>query len=508
MSIERNEPINFHAQGTLDAVTRWIATHPEGIAEWFKNVRRQYQVDRANVAEEHRTAVLLLKDARGGSSARIGVLDVGGATLEDVTAWSTWDDPEASHRGSGIQEEQTQGNGGKAYMYRLFTGTARILGVRERRRNCKGFEGPAGSVERGTPGWVPNVVEGREVEISSLEGELRDALKPYDSPIEDLPTRVLAAIRARQSFTLVEGECPIDLYKGRIDVEDLLAKVVRQEQSTLCFEQVDFFAMHNGRLVNDGKKLVLPAITPYPGFDAPAVYEIPEQLPLENGQHVSSTEAGTRPRGRLTLHTSAENMQAAWKNLRPRWQIAYRTVHQMIGAKGIPEIVGPLPGAQYVYGTVELPALEPAYVEHGRRRPKPGPLVEAIDRFVGEKIREIARQINERRQAKLDEHSLDEVLEENRKLDEFKNRFLPSYGDGSGGGGTNGTGPGSGTGGSSTDWGTEPDALEYEMPEDGIQIGKGISVSLRAILEREYVLNASDVIFYLTQPCVRHRVTA
>ena len=67
MSIERNEPINFHAQGTLDAVTRWIATHPEGIAEWFKNVRRQYQVDRANVAEEHRTAVLLLKDARGGT---------------------------------------------------------------------------------------------------------------------------------------------------------------------------------------------------------------------------------------------------------------------------------------------------------------------------------------------------------------------------------------------------------------------------------------------------------
>ena len=105
MSIERNEPINFHAQGTLDAVTRWIATHPEGIAEWFKNVRRQYQVDRANVAEEHRTAVLLLKDARGGSSARIGVLDVGGATLEDVTAWSTWDDPEASHRGSGIQDD-------------------------------------------------------------------------------------------------------------------------------------------------------------------------------------------------------------------------------------------------------------------------------------------------------------------------------------------------------------------------------------------------------------------
>src|SRR5271157_5143559 len=483
MSIERNEPINFHPKGTLDAVTRWIATHPEGIAEWFKNVRRQYQVDRANVAEEQRTAVLLLRDERAGHPARIGVLDVGGATLVDVTAWSTWDDPEASHRGSGLQEEQTQGNGGKAYMYRLFSGTSRILGVRDRRRNCKGFEGPSGSVERGTPGWIPNLAEGREVEISSLDGELRNALKPYDISVEDLPTRVLAAIKARGSFTLVEGEGPAELYKGRIDVEDLLAKVVRQEQSMLCFEQVDFFAMHNGRLMNEEKKLLLPAITPYPGFDGPTVYEIPDQLPLENGQSVSSTEGGTRPRGRLTLHTSAENMPAAYKNLRPRWQIIYRTAHQMIGAKPVSEIVGPAPGAQYIYGTIELPALEPAYVEHGRRRPKPGPLVEAIDRFAAEKIREIAHQINERRQAKLDEHSLDEVLKENRKLDEFKNRFLPSHGDGSGGFGNTGTGPGRDGGGGPIEWGTEVDALEYQAPEGGIQIGTGIAISLRAILE-------------------------
>src|SRR6267154_4899065 len=59
MSIERNEPIHFHEQGTLEAVTRWIATHHDGIAEWLKNVRRQYQVDRANVAENHRVAALL-----------------------------------------------------------------------------------------------------------------------------------------------------------------------------------------------------------------------------------------------------------------------------------------------------------------------------------------------------------------------------------------------------------------------------------------------------------------
>ena len=76
-----------------------------------------------------------------GVHPRIGVLDVGGATLEDVTPWSVWQDTSASHRGSGLQEEETQGNGGKAYMYRLFAGPAHILGVRDRRRNAKGFDG-------------------------------------------------------------------------------------------------------------------------------------------------------------------------------------------------------------------------------------------------------------------------------------------------------------------------------------------------------------------------------
>src|SRR5438067_12714434 len=100
MSIERNESIRFHEKGTLDASTRWIASHHDGIAEWFKNVRRQYQVDRANVALEDRVAILLLKEAKEGKAARIAVLDVGGATLEDVTAWSLWNWPDASHRGS------------------------------------------------------------------------------------------------------------------------------------------------------------------------------------------------------------------------------------------------------------------------------------------------------------------------------------------------------------------------------------------------------------------------
>jgi hypothetical protein len=486
MSIERSETIRFHEQGTLNAVTRWIATHPEGIAEWFKNVRRQYQVDRADVADESRTAVLLLQDARGEKPARIGVLDVGGATLEDVTAWSTWQDPEASRRASQLQEEETQGNGGKAYMYRLFDGLTRILGVKDGRRNCKGFEGPPGSVERGTPGWIPNAAEGRDVEISFWKVELREALASYGVTFNDLPEAVRDALDARQAFTLVEGEKPYDLYKGRIDADDLVEKLVRHEQSTLCLEQVTFYAFHNGRVMNNGKRLMLPAITPWPALDSPLVFEVAEQLPLDNGQMISTTEGGTRERGRLVLHTSAENMPAAYKNLKPRWQVIYRTKHQMIGTRPISEFFATYPpGAQYVYGTLELAALEPAYVEHGRRRPKPGPLVEAVDRFISEKIREIAQQINAKRQQNLDERALDQVQEENRKLNDFKNQFLPNDGGGEGNGaaGNEGNGPGRGGGDGNTEWGEVPDALEHVAPEGGLRIGTGVVVPLRALLK-------------------------
>jgi hypothetical protein len=482
MTIERNERIRFHEQGTLDAVTRWISSHGDGLAEWFKNVRRQYQADRANVADGHRVAVLLMADQRDGKPARIGLLDVGGGTLEDVTAWSTWQDPEASRRGSALDEEATQGNGGKAYMFRFFTGVARILGIRDRRRNCKGFEGAAGSVERGTPGWIPTLAAGREVEISSCEAELRQALVPYRITQDDLPERVAAAIQARQAFTLVEGEGPTGFYKGRIDAEDLIQRVVRHEQSTLCLEQVDFFAIHNGDILNDGKRLSLPAITPYPGLDSPVVYEIPDDLPLPDGQLVSATEGGKRERGRLTLHTSSENMQAAWRVLRPRWQIVYRTKHQMIGAKPVPEVAITTPGSQFVYGTAELPALEPAYVEHGRRRPKPGPLLEALDYFIAQKVRELAQKINASRQEKQDERELDEVFHENQKLDEFKNRFLPEYGAGDGGSGDDGKGPRRRGGGGDTQWGNVPDSIDLSVWEDGIQLGRGLSLPLRSLL--------------------------
>jgi hypothetical protein len=492
--IERTEDIRFHEEGTLRAVTRWVTGHDEGISELFKNVRRAYQADRLDVADEHRAAVLLIKDGdpRRGLPAFVGVLDVGGATLDDAEAWSVWDDPDASGRGSDLREEETQGNGGKAYLYAWFTGQCRILGVSSGRRNCKGFEGPHGSVERGTPGWIPSVAEGREVDIVSLDAELRAAVEPYGVTPADLPEQVLDAIQAREAFTLVEGTGAMRLYKDRFDVEDLVVKVLRHEQMTLVLDQVAVYGLHNGGPIYDGKPLQLPSITPYPGLEAPQIFAIPELLELTNGEKVSTTESGVKPAGRLLLYTSRDNMHAAYRNLRPRWRVSYRTSHQMIGSKSVGELVPGASGGVYIYGRLELPALEPGYVETGRKRPKDGPLVEALDRFVGEKIRELAKKINDLRKQELDEASLDEIHDENRRLDRFKNSFLPSDRGIGGSGDEQDQDEGIDTPLVIVDRqsGTEPYQLVYALPEDGILIAKGIQAHMPYVLHAKVVDDA------------------
>jgi hypothetical protein len=493
MAIERDSSIRFDPGGTLSSVTRWITNHDEGVAEWLKNARRAYQVDRANVEEKHRSAVLLLGDAHDGSPARIGVLDAGGATLEDVTAWSTWQDPSASGRGSALAaEEATQGNGGKAYMYRLFEGPARILGVRDRRLNCKGFEGPRGSLDRGRPGFVPSKASAEDLPNVSWEAMLGQALKPYDVTLEELPTDFQEAVRTRQAFTLVEGVEPVGLYKGRID-EDMVQRVLRHDQATLAVQQVRLYAFHNGRAMNGGKPLELEPIAAYPGFEQPLVHEVPEELPDSSGNAQSTTLAGQHMGGRLILYTSQDNMPNAYKKLKPRWKVTYRTATQMIGSKPVSELVPTTPGSQHVYATVELAALEPDYVDLGRKRPNDGPLIQALDLFISEKIRALAKEISDRKRQELDEQKLDEVHQENRVLNSFKNQFLPSGGIGSNGG------PGDGGSGPfpppppppPREYGEVPDSIIFEWGGgDGLRIGKDVTLNIASILKPR-ILDAS-----------------
>jgi hypothetical protein len=470
MSIERDSHIEFDPDGTLKATTNWIGKHDEGLAELLKNVYYAYLPNRANVDVAHHIAAVLLVDSDGQSPARIGVLDCGGATLEDLKRWSVWQDQHAS-----LAEGVTQGNGGKAYLFRMFTGEGRLLGVKDGKRNCKGFEGLTGSKERGTPGFMPNVAVGCQAPVSALVAELDEVLSPYKLSHSDLPKPLFSAIQHRNAFTIAEGVAPKDLSRGKIQADELIQGTLLREQASLPVEQIQIYAIHNGTVLNARKPLELDAIVPFTGFEKSRIFEIPERLSDLDGSFQSTTLEGQKLPGRLILQTSKDNMETNWRRLRPRWKVRYLTHPQHpIGSKPVAELIPTTPGSVYVYATVELPALDPDYVIVGRARPGDGPLMRALDKFVAEKLRELANEIHATRRHERDQKGLEAIQRDNQRLDRWKNQFLPNGHIGEGGV------KGNGTGGEDHDptpprkYGDVPAAIEIEHSNDTLKVGKGV----------------------------------
>lgn len=486
--IERDSKIHLHIQGTLKSVTRWINTHEDGIAEWLKNIRRAYLPDRANVDTSDWVAVLLLKDKTPTSESRIGLLDVGGLTLEDIEKWSYWLDPEASERGSTQKRiEETQGNGGKAYMYNMFTGPTRIFGVRDNIRNCKGFVGENDTEERGTPGFIPNIAKGKNAKSKSFWDEISNVLEYYGLDYHDLPTPVKSALEKREAFTLVEGVKP-KRYKEEIFADDLLEKIKKCPQALLPLEQLEIFIFHNGKKLKNGKPLKIDPLEPRPGFDAPRVIEIPESLSDDRNIFQSTTAGGKKPKGKLTIYTSLKDLSRRFKV--HRWNVLYKTSTEIVGKMSVGEIIPPgVPASQFLYAEVELDALSPDYVDLGRSRPNSGPLLTALNIFISEKICELAEEIHEKRMKEWDEKALDELHEENKILDKWKNKYFSELAEGMSGLGMTGEEEGPGTGPKKTkrrrtyDLGIIPAKIDLRGDKEKLYLGRGVKIHLSAVLK-------------------------
>jgi len=485
----------IHDLGTLHQFTRWISSHEQGIAEWFKNVRLAYQEGRANVKPHNRTAVLLLKDADKNTPSQIGLLDVGGFTFEDVKSWSVWNDPEASSRGSKRTEE-TQGNGGKAYSYKMFRGPSYILGVKEKLKNQVGFIGESNSLERGLPRYYPaserevwqsknklnSNQDEKDIPIEDWNEEIVKELIPFKTGFYNLPKEMKDSITRRKAFTITVGIDAIDWGGGVSNVKQLIKQILHNAQSQRAIQQVKFYVIHNGKLLFKGEPLELEKIEPYKGFEGPFEYPIPEILLAPDGNQINTTKSssGKHPLGKITLFTSKESMESSWKLLKPRWTVLYRTSYEDVGQKSISEIVPTTPGSHYIYATVDLDALSPDSVDAGRKRPNDTRLVLATDKFLAEKIIELAKKINELQKQEVSESILEEIEKENEFLNRIKNKFLPPEG-GFGLGDTSGEGEGKKKKShGAIEYGVTP--KEIKVTTFSLKIAEGVSNNLISIL--------------------------
>lgn len=491
-SVER---LPIHDLGTLRGLTRWIGSHVEGVAEWIKNVGLAYQEGRANVKPEHRCAVLLFKDSDKKNPSRIGVLDVGGLSFEDVKSWSVWNDPDAASRG-GPKHEETQGNGGKAYSYQMFCGPSYMLGVQEKKQNQVGFIGKHNSLERGFPRYYPateNVVwqkgdklnpgrDERDIQIDNWQDMLVSELVPFKSGLYNLPSEVIDALKERESFTIAVGENAIEWSDGVSNVKNFIKQLLLHSQSQRAVQQVNFYVIHNGKILFNGKPLKLEDIEPFPSFEGPFEYQIPEILLASDGHQVNTKKSSTgkHPQGKITIYTSKISMEASYKTLKPRWIVNYRTQYENVGQKYISEIVPGTPGSHYIYATVDLDSLNPDSVDSGRKRPNDTRLVSAVDLYLAEKITEIATRISALERQDVSKKVLKKIEKEHEFLNKLKNEFLPPEGGLEFG---KKSGEGKGKGGKNQQgfkYGSIPSTIK--LATNSLKMAQGVTINLTSIL--------------------------
>lgn len=121
-------------------------------------------------AIDHRVALILLQDATGSKSARIGALDTAGASL-------------------------------KAYMYRLFADPARIFGVRDMKKTTKTAKQLIARVDAAKKAGLPMTVENlKKLDYVRAEGDGWDLPIPAVKCLPQKPQRNNA-----RSFTRNEG---------------------------------------------------------------------------------------------------------------------------------------------------------------------------------------------------------------------------------------------------------------------------------------------------------------
>jgi hypothetical protein len=398
------------------------------LPEWIKNSSDMYA--RRNAAPDESVIVALLGDAKAGTAmARVGCLDFGGMSTQDIeTRFRQWADPNASAGGEKV--EGGHGNGGKCYMAQLFSSHALIHTVQAGRGNRYGFK--AGSF---IPGYFPSKAEGRGFVVADAEAELNAALKPFGIGLADLPEASQAAFAKSGNFTLVMGVGAKHLNKGKIPAAKWVEALEGHQQMIRSIDRNEIYVLHNGKVLPNADPLDLPEIPPIAGAAAPRVIQIPDKLidPKTDEEVATGAEAGT---SRLVLKTSEVSMR--W-SLKGRHTINGWTHDE--GSTGYWEVptLTKVAYSEKIYGDVFLDALT-EYKQNDRRNHSEAPLTRALQQWITDQIEEYASEFVKLDKLQSTEEEKNDLSRLNEQLNDWKNKFLQEQFGGLGVTGSGGSG--------------------------------------------------------------------
>ena len=423
--------VKVHEEGAIRLICAGFQSHEAGLPELLKNSSDAYA--REDTAEDKRSIVVIVNNARGGAPASISCLDFVGmnsAVIENN--FRHWADPNAA-RGIDptIAVQGGHGNGGKCYLTQMFDDHAFIHTVKAGKGNRYGVKGKSIHF-----GYIPDRKKGRDFPVDDLNAQLEKALVDTGCSLGTIWKVARDALRECNGFTIVTGVGPRG-YREKLPVKAIIENLQEHTQMIHTLELCNVFIVINGKLFKRGESLTLRKIKPMDG-EKPRIIQIPETLVDENtGEEISTTNNGELPEGHLVLYTSQRSMRYTKKG---RHNVIYKAQSGYIGYTQVLEFDVISSYASYLYGECELMALE-QYKQNDRINLTDSPLTRAVYRFISDQIQEYAEVFEARDHRKSGHEEKNVITAMNEALDQWKNRFLNEVMQGMWGGGGQGRTP-------------------------------------------------------------------
>lgn len=272
------DEIPIDAEATLDQLTGRFRSLRDGLPELVKNSKDQYS--RLGVMDkEDRQIVVVLNTVE----RTLAVVDFAGAPAENFKGWSKWSDLTAGKLDLAADIEAGHGNGGKAFMVRGATKKAFLESCHLGKRTRKGFANDQDG-RRYKPGFgVLDGVHLDDVKEDNPAACLSDTLLGLGMDISNLPQVAQDLFKKRNSYTIAVLE-KIREWEGwkkqklkSVAGSSVVEIIGGHGQTAMTIETCHVWVVADGIVVGGGS--VEPnQIEPYPGFEEPREFPIPDVL--------------------------------------------------------------------------------------------------------------------------------------------------------------------------------------------------------------------------------------
>jgi hypothetical protein len=426
MRFEKDDSgIRVHERGVIAQLCSLFRSHEGGLPEWFKNASTAYARD--NVPTEYRVLTLFFGQTRE-DVPYIALLDHVGMTVEDIEQrFADWGNPEAHLGEDEVADEVLEGghgNGGKCYMTQMFEEASFLHTVRNGRGCRYGFMG-----DDPHPGYFPDKKSGRGFPVSTATAQLKSVLDELGVDFKRLPEEARTAAAARQGFTLVVGLRPKH-FAGRDARVKLVDDVLGHAQMQITTQRNHIHVVVDGRPLPNYSPIRLPEIEPHEYAPEPKLITVPDEVRDPITDQMCRTRAPGADQGQLILRTSKTSMR---RSLKTRHHITFIAHGRPVGFFRMENISRSI-WVDRMYGQCRLEDLA-GYETPDRSHLAEAPLTRALQDWVRTQVLEYEAEFKQRDRLETSQEQRSKLLELNRRLDQWKNKFLDdaSFGAGSAG---------------------------------------------------------------------------